>query len=154
MLSKRILQLIQLGKKGKKQNKMVFCCNLRCFPGFHRYEKKGFKRTHNLLLALVDLQALLETHRMDVDFLMAPGTTERSRGRLRSSELSLPWSSRVPDFPISVCLLIPVFRGFAAPLGSGTHGSCSSRCSLCCRQVGTDGLVAVLHFLGGANPIN
>lgn len=141
-------------KERKKEKQNIFCCDLRYFPRFHRYEKRGFKQIHNLLFALVDWQALLETCRMDVYFVMAPGTTEGSQGRARTSKLSLPWSSLVPNFPISVCLLFPLSRGSTANLGQGTHGICFSRHFLCCRQLGANGLVVVLHFLGGENPIN
>lgn len=55
-------------KERKKVKQNIFCCGLRYFPGFHRYEKGGFKQIHNLSFALVDLEALLETCRMDVDF--------------------------------------------------------------------------------------
>lgn len=52
---------------------------------------------------------------------------EVTGGQLRSSKLSLPWSSFVPNFPISACLLFPISRDPTATLGQGTHGICFSR---------------------------
>lgn len=94
-------------KRRKGKQNIFFCCNLRYFPGFHRYEKKGFEQIHNLLFALVDLQALWETHMMDVDFFMAPGTTERSQEDNSGAPSCL--------FPDPALFLIPSICLFTVP---------------------------------------